>query len=145
MSFNWSSYLLLAQELGGRADEAARRSAISRAYYCAFHVANDHLKANSVTLDLKRHSHERVWHVYLKSSKPECVKIGTDGNRLRVTRTDADYRLGRQVTSGLVQRSIQEAETIVAAVPVYLPESFIPKPTNRFRDFVRFIKKLFSS
>jgi len=145
MSFNWSSYLHLAQELGGRADEAARRSAISRAYYYAFHVANDHLKANRVRLDLERSVHERVWRVYIKSSNPQCVKIGTDGYRLKVARRDADYIPDRHPTNSLVQRSLLEAGTIVAAVPVHLPEGFIPKPTNRFRDFVKCVKKLFSA
>jgi len=33
MSFDWNNFLVLAEELGQRGDEAAKRTAISRAYY----------------------------------------------------------------------------------------------------------------
>ena len=32
-AFDWSQYLILARDLGSRLEEAALRSAISRAYY----------------------------------------------------------------------------------------------------------------
>ncbi len=48
MSFNWSEYLNLAQELAGRSteppnQEARLRSSISRAYYAAFCKARNYL------------------------------------------------------------------------------------------------------
>ena len=49
MSFNWSEYLALAQQLAGKAQisatqESRLRSAISRAYYSAFIQARNHLR-----------------------------------------------------------------------------------------------------
>lgn len=39
MPFDWDGYLFLAEELALRVDEAAKRSAISRAYYSVFNLA----------------------------------------------------------------------------------------------------------
>ena len=49
MSFNWSEYLALAQQLAGKAQisatqESRLRSAISRAYYAAFIKGRNYLR-----------------------------------------------------------------------------------------------------
>ncbi|MGK7900010.1 MAG: hypothetical protein AB4352_01100 [Hormoscilla sp.] len=49
MSFNWSEYLGLAQQLAGKAlisatQESRLRSAVSRAYYAAFIQARNYLR-----------------------------------------------------------------------------------------------------
>lgn len=142
MSFNWSSYLALAKELAGRSDEAAKRSAVSRAYYYAFHVANNHLKANNIAVDRNLGTHERVWRVYIESSTLECRKIGSDGNRLRVSRRDADYKPDQQMKSDAVERSILEAETIGSNVPLHLPESFLEPPKSIRCKLIQYLKRL---
>jgi hypothetical protein len=43
MPFDWSAYRTVAETLKDDADEASQRSAISRAYYCAYHQALNHL------------------------------------------------------------------------------------------------------
>lgn len=141
MSFNWSSYLALAQQLGGGGD-ADRRSAISRAYYYAFHVANDHLKANKVALNMTKGAHERVWDIFNKSSQVGCQKIGTVGYRLKAARTDADYTAGKNPTPNLVQKCIQDAQNIVHDVPLHVPESFIEPPMPMRCKLVNGLRKL---
>jgi len=142
MNFDWSLYLRLARELGGRADDASKRTAISRAYYYAFHVANDHLKAHRVLLNPTKGAHERVWDIFIKSSRRECIKIGTDGYRLKAARREADYTADRNPSDRLVQRSIQEAENIVRDVPLYLPESFVEPPVAMRCKLLSGLKKL---
>ncbi len=45
--FVWTDYLVLAERLAARdADEAALRTAISRAYYAAYHRASTYVRAN---------------------------------------------------------------------------------------------------
>lgn len=54
MAFDWNSYLLLAKELKNQTTgqvasveiEAKQRSAVSRAYYCAYHLAEDFAVTN---------------------------------------------------------------------------------------------------
>ena len=97
MSFDWSEYLDLAQELAGQAtspssQEAKLRSAISRAYYAAFCTARNHLR------DREKHSIPRGGqaHPYVRDQfkqSPDKVrkKVGENLNRLRIQRNKADY------------------------------------------------------
>jgi len=39
MPFDWNKFLSLAQQLATSSDEACKRTAISRAYYCVFNLA----------------------------------------------------------------------------------------------------------
>jgi hypothetical protein len=49
--FDWSRYLDLADELARRvSDEAAERSAISRAYYAAFGMSRRHLVQSGIVV-----------------------------------------------------------------------------------------------
>lgn len=143
MSFDWSLYLQLARELSGRPDDAAKRSAISRAYYSAFHAAHDSLKANNIAMDHRRGSHERVWDVYAKSSRPECQKIGSDGYRLKNARTEADYVADRVPADRKVERHLQEAQSIINSVAMHLPESIVAAPDYSLLRFARCIRKCF--
>jgi len=97
MSFNWSEYLNLAQELVGQTgtpagQEARQRSALSRAYYAAFCQARNHLR------DKEGHSlpgggqvHVYVRDQFRNSSDPMRNQIGQNLNRLRIDRNKADY------------------------------------------------------
>jgi uncharacterized protein (UPF0332 family) len=143
MSFNWGLYLQLAQQLAGSVGEPAHRTAISRAYYSAYHAVDDYLKANNIATDLQRGSHERVWSVYVKSSQPACKQIGNFGFRLKNARVGADYYPTPAPSASLLQRSLQDAQTIIATAPLHLPESFIPKPANSLLRFARCLKKCF--
>ena len=61
--FAWSEYLTLAQHLAQQEDEASQRTAISRAYYAAFHVARRHVAHAHPEVMLPRHGavHDVVW------------------------------------------------------------------------------------
>ena len=39
MPFDWNEFLTLARELAAKTDDASKRTAISRAYYCVFNLA----------------------------------------------------------------------------------------------------------
>jgi len=143
MSFNWSLYLQLAQQLAGSPDESAHRTAISRAYYSAYHAVNDHLVANNVVTDLQRPSHERVWSLYIKSSQLACKQIGNVGFRLRNARVEADYKANKTPSPALLQRSLQDAQSIIATASQHVPESFVPRTANRLFRFARCLKKCF--
>jgi uncharacterized protein (UPF0332 family) len=143
MSFNWGLYLQLAQQLAGSVDESAHRTAISRAYYSAYHAVNDHLNANNVATDLQRPSHERVWSVYVKSAQPACKQIGNVGFRLKNARVEADYKADKTPSPALLQRSLHDAQSIIATASQHVPESFIPKPANSLLRFARCLRKCF--
>ena len=110
MTFDWSAYLKLAQELAGDdtgspGEEAKLRSSVSRAYYAAFCKARNHLR------DIDGHQilsayppkvnvHKYVRDEFKNSSDISRKKIGNTLNRLRIHRNKADYD---DVVTGLPQ------------------------------------------
>lgn len=91
MPFDWSGYLSLAADLAFRGeDEAAARSAISRAYYAALHRANELLASEGILVCPLR-IHFQVRRSFRTSPDPSRALIGIDLDWLRDTRTQADY------------------------------------------------------
>jgi uncharacterized protein (UPF0332 family) len=92
MLFDWKRFLLLAEELGKRAqDEAALRSAVSRAYYAGYCKARNLLRDEGVTIPTTGPVHVFVWSTYRNASDRRRVSVGTEGDRLRRKRNRADY------------------------------------------------------
>lgn len=64
--FGWEGFLDLAEELSQRrGDAAAERTAISRAYYAAFHWANDDVSRRGANLTFTGRDHTLVWDWFL--------------------------------------------------------------------------------
>lgn len=90
--FHWANYLSLAQELATRKDqEAALRSAISRAYYAVFCKARNALLEEGSRIPSAGSVHSFVWNTYLQAADPRRKSIGLTGHRLRIDRNRADY------------------------------------------------------
>jgi uncharacterized protein (UPF0332 family) len=95
MSFNWESYIQLAdglvsyqQELD--LQEAYLRSAMSRCYYGIFCTARNYLIAKNVPIP-RIDTHKFVMESYQRSSSNVEKKIAKDLRRLWKERKDADY------------------------------------------------------
>ena len=90
--FDWDGFLDLADELvGRRGNAAAERTAISRAYYAAFHPARAHLVRQGERLTLTGADHGLVWRWFLARPDPLARAVGTNGRRLVDERRRADY------------------------------------------------------
>jgi hypothetical protein len=90
--FDWSQYLRLAQELGGRPDnEASLRSAISRAYYYVYHLALERAEANAYRPRPGEAKHAQLWRVFSGSPEPDCQRLAVIAARLKEKRERADY------------------------------------------------------
>ncbi len=97
MNFDWSDYLDFAQTLVASkatypSQEAALRTAISRAYYSAFCKSRNYLRdidniQNSRTAEI----HKLVQETLKNSENKNRKKIGTNLERLRRIRNKADY------------------------------------------------------
>lgn len=89
--FDWGGYLTLAEALSSQiGDEAALRSAISRAYYAALGRAVGLLTNEGRTVSPFK-THSVVWRAFKQSSDPRRVVVGTNLDRLRWLRERADY------------------------------------------------------
>ena len=92
--FDWQSYFVLADALSRIDSDSARRSAISRAYYAAFHKAEKLYSRSrrSGVPDLGNESHHVVWAWFKTRHSQLHRKIGAAGDRLKQNRIRADYR-----------------------------------------------------
>lgn len=91
ISFDWREFLRLADELGKRSDEAAQRTALSRAYYFVYHLALKRARQNGFVALQGEGSHVQLWRNFSGSPDPECRKLGEIGARLKENRRKADY------------------------------------------------------
>jgi uncharacterized protein (UPF0332 family) len=90
--FAWSDYLDLADELAARVgEEAAERTAISRAYYAAFGMARAYLRAKGVGIPSGSLAHVAAWDRFHATPDPVHRRIADRGRRLRKRRGRADY------------------------------------------------------
>lgn len=120
MSFDWSEYLTLAQELTSAAvtspiQEAHLRAAISRAYYAAFCKARNFLLAKDGYLTPRgMNAHWDVVDKFERSSDMGRRKVGTLLRSLKGIRNLVDYKEtfpGNQL--GRTQGVLLEAEQII--------------------------------
>src|SRR4051794_14471838 len=91
MSFQWADFLRVAEELARQDSEAARRSAVSRAYYAAYNIARKKLPPDLTPKFGDRGIHVQLWTAYTQRKAMQLRTIGMNGERLRVSRTRADY------------------------------------------------------
>jgi uncharacterized protein (UPF0332 family) len=116
MAFDWTQYLGLAQELAQRSDEAALRTAISRAYYAVFCLSRDRLEQEGVVFLPDTNIHSLVWEEYRQSNDSIRYYIGIDGKGLRNARNIADYEAEFVDLSARTRRALQKAESILNAL-----------------------------
>src|SRR5713226_9055264 len=109
MPFDWKEYLTLAQFLSGRADEASKRSAISRAYYSVFNPAFARAELTSGAFPGGETSHMWCWNKYGSTPHPSCRKLAADGQRMERRRDRADYRQEIPRSDHEVRLVIEEA------------------------------------
>jgi uncharacterized protein (UPF0332 family) len=94
MSFNWESYIQLADEISyqGKVDlrEAYLRSAMSRCYYGIFCIARNRLTAKNIPIP-RVDTHRFVRERYQRLPRNVEKKIAKNLRRLWNERKDADY------------------------------------------------------
>ena len=78
-------------------EEAAARSAISRAYYGAFHTTIELLLELQIAIDF---NHGHVWQDLQNSNDATAQEIGRRLQELHANRVTADYRIRDQVIDG---------------------------------------------
>lgn len=91
-AFDYRSFLDIADELGQRADQAARRTALGRAYYAILGVAYRSLPLSDQARIGPGQIHEVTWALYAAATAQSSRQIGGIGHRLRMVRRRADYR-----------------------------------------------------
>jgi hypothetical protein len=91
-AFDPRTFLAIAEELGLRTDQAARRTSLGRAYYAILGVAYRALPASDQARIGPGQIHDLTWALYSASTAQPSRRIGGIGFRLRTARRQADYR-----------------------------------------------------
>lgn len=132
-SFNWNDYLTLANALSTNGDEASQRSAISRAYYSAFHAATIHAAPNGYS----ERSHGRLWKMYQTDSDLNARRLSVLGNQMKKAREDADYVAQVSRVSDVMTDQLARANqfaAVLAQVPATSPQPLPPNPPRQCRN-----------
>ena len=115
--FDWVEYLELAERLvAWRGDPAAERSAISRAYYAAFHTARTYFLMRGGRLAYQGGDHGLIANWFKDSGDGELRRIGFDIERLRRVRRVADYDERFAHLSSEAQAAVTLARRTVDAI-----------------------------
>ena len=86
-------FLKVSDKLKNSAQEALRRTAVSRAYYSVYHCIRDYLVANRIISTKYHLAHEKLV-TYLKYSGIEKVKeLSQRVDELKTDRQEADYNM----------------------------------------------------
>jgi len=124
MPFDWNNFLVLAEELAQHGDEAAKRTAISRAYYFVFNLAYARAENNGGNF-VGGDRHAQCWRRYISTPDQACQKLGVAGDRLKGRRISADYEATTKVRlDDEVRRALEEARQFrenLAALPARFP------------------------
>src|SRR5579884_4183300 len=90
---NPRDFLEVADELSGGSREAEWRSACSRAYYAAFHVARELLRQCGFEVPQAEQAHAYLWLRLQNCGQRDLIQAGRAIQELRGHRNWADYDL----------------------------------------------------
>ncbi|MFH0812211.1 MAG: hypothetical protein V2A69_05165 [Pseudomonadota bacterium] len=120
MSFDWSEYLNLANELGGKPGdpvnrEARLRSAVSRAYYAAHCIVRNYLRdlKGDANIPKDGRAHSYVIDQFRFEKENSRKRIGLNLGRLLVDRNKADYRDTVSGIEPMTQADLSLAQQII--------------------------------
>jgi len=119
--FDWWDFLGVAERLSQTADEADRRTSVSRAYYAAFGAALE-WRQGCRYFGARRDGtdHERLWEEFRESDDDDEREVGELGYRLRRRRNLADYHARIDGLGDMVDDSLDDARelrTLLGALP----------------------------
>lgn len=107
-------FLNLASDLSQSGDESRLRTAVSRAYYGAFHATRDLLYEVGIQLPRGEKDHAKIPYCFLNCGNPIGQELGKRLESLRIDRNAADYDLAdnRFNNPVVVAARIQSAKQI---------------------------------
>ncbi len=126
MPFDWNNYLALAAQLAA-GDEASKRTAISRAYYCVFNHAFARAESTAGRHPGGESYHNWCWSKYENTNDASCQQLGNDGQRMKRRRVRADYKANDiPRLDDEVQRMLAEAGQFLADLAALNPRYPLP-------------------
>jgi uncharacterized protein (UPF0332 family) len=113
MAITEHDFLTSSKKLAAMPGEADWRSAISRAYYAAFHAARRLLTDLSFTVPRADRAHGYLMLRLQNCGVPVIQKAGADLSTFRGKRNVADYDIHHTITAALAQMLVRHAEDLL--------------------------------
>ena len=115
---NGDDFIQFAGKLATSADPASLRSAVSRAYYGAFHLAGEFLVDIGRPVPRNANAHVLVARMLQSSGQPDAVRAGSLLGDLHSDRIKADYRLDdrRVETAAFARLKVEIAHAVRSAL-----------------------------
>ncbi|MBQ3112918.1 MAG: hypothetical protein IJC05_00940 [Phascolarctobacterium sp.] len=121
-SYNWDLYLRFAVNILGSVEfdeDTIARVATSRAYYAAFHAAEDYLLDSGVEVGYRSGSHETLCRCFkemkygTKNFRVSCSNIGNMLITLKKQRKCADYKANVPLSKKVANKNCVQAQEII--------------------------------
>jgi hypothetical protein len=135
---NPHDFLEVADEWAAGMREAEWRSAVSRAYYAAFHVARNLMRRCGFAVPQGDQAHGYLWLRLANAGHPDVRRIGLRLNYLRTVRNRADYDLDRPFLHSVAFGQVQAADDLIKLLDT-LPT--VPTLLARITDAIRIYER----
>jgi uncharacterized protein (UPF0332 family) len=134
-------FLTLAQDLLKMATEAAWRSAVSRAYYAAFHIARQLLRDLNFTVPRADRAHAYLWMRLSNCSDPQVQLAGRELNDLRRERNQADYDVDHPWAHAAAAGKVRDAGWVIQTLDAARSEPLRTQITDAMKIYERDVLK----
>jgi uncharacterized protein (UPF0332 family) len=130
-------FLTLAERWVNGAGEAEWRSAVSRAYYAAFHEARELLRDLGFRVPRGDQAHAYLWMRLSNCGDPQVQLAGSELNRLRRDRNRADYDIEQDLLQADARADVRLARTISQVFHAARAEPTRSQVTDAMRVYER--------
>jgi uncharacterized protein (UPF0332 family) len=137
---NGRDFLVTADSLVKGPAEADWRSAVSRAYYAAFHVARELLEGLGFQVPQADRAHKYLVFRLCNCGDAGIQQTGYDLDRLRRNRNQADYELGAAISQNTAAARVLLAERIIRVIDT-IPALLRSQNTNAMKVYERDVLK----
>jgi uncharacterized protein (UPF0332 family) len=134
---NGRDFLASANRLLRSTEEADWRSAVSRAYYAAFHVARQLLTDLQFRVPWGERAHAYLWLRLSNCGDPQVESAGRSLQRLRGDRNRADYDLHHSLARSWAPPLVQEARQIIAILDTATMDPIRTQITDAMKIYER--------
>jgi len=134
---DFRDYFTLAVTLAAGKTEAEGRSAVSRAYYAAFHVARELLLSLGFRVPRADRAHAYLWLRPANAGVADVTLAGNRLNSLRGERNRADYDSRSSLTQVAAANEVTNAEEIIRALDAAAVEPVRTQITDAMKVYER--------
>lgn len=138
---NFRAFLDVAEALASGASEAEWRSAVSRAYYAAFHVASDLVQSLGFSVPKADRAHGYLHLRLSNSGNDDVIDAGRVSAELRSRRNRADYDKRSRFGAADAQDALEMAHSIIEALDEALAEPLRSEITSAIKAYERDVLK----